>query len=1797
MRKLQNNNAVSNILSYAFTFAIASMLVTSVVVVTNNVIDNKINEVAEIEARNLANYISNAIVEAASIKQAVSESEYQKQIIIPLKLAGKDYFIDVLDDKVVVKTYDGKVSVSSSTYNTNDLGIGVAQTKISGSVGEIIVKADKNDYVYKIDFVAGDKDIHSPVEAGFYKVNNITAASGSFDFGPYKLPIKVENPSSKELVDMPVKIVLNNSNFDYSNCYVSPVESSVDSEDLEDPFTGLGTARSRENTELAYFNAKAFQTDLKVVEEIDPGSSGLIADITLVETNWYLHWKYTEADIVIKINSIGTYDVNDVIPTELSLNGVVKCKNYFVQGSDGFVSFNALDVLENIGTLINNNPYKVFLTGYLEDSGQVYYFTSAEKWIVLKYGDIYVNINGGADYTKIQDAIDAANPYQTIYVHAGVYEELLTINGKSINLTGEYNNVGEYDVEIKSSSVPGLAGIITLTGNFQDFNLIYFKVHSAFSGNEYSQSNGIVLDGCSGASIIKCDFSYNNGNGIKIINGANNNNLIGVRSYSNHGNMEADFYKYYGDGLHISGSTTNNNIVRDSYFYDQSSRKGDGIDIYQAQYNYFYNCISENNYGYNGNGLIIRNGASYNEFYNCKFLSNTGQSSDGIELKSETGDSQHVQYNKFYNCEVAYTSGQHSDGIAIWVDIEEINPQRYPCNNDFYNCDIHHNDGAGVALWSVKKNNFYNCIVNNNCIGFWNMQSNENLIYNCTIHSNHNGLGKDPFFKKTETNGDGIHFDIGSAYNEVYYCKIYNNEGDGINLENRLNLEGETIGNKIKYNSIYQNGCSTCPSKRHGIFLWRNKETEIYYNNIYENAANGIYICHGLATDYVENNKIKYNNIFSNLNDGIHIIGSAYRNDITYNNIYCNGGGVYNPDTSKGVGVYINGTYPRLNRIEKNNFAYQAFKYQSYYYEAGVSHNPDLNKNIWSDNWWNSYRTTSGSLLPPHNGNPGWNTEYRTAGSTSGSNRDTTPLGPTTHEKYRVPDVIWVSNANPSTWYDTQYYKTQDGKVNWHYHTKYIQDAINNSIPGGTIYILSNGASNPYEIDTALQIDKTLKLIGIPGTSSASPIIKMTVPGQNALNITKMNYNGLDTHGYYGGNPDYTIYIDNIQFQTTGKNNGGYGIYIDEDLFDSEIPVGFSETEYVKISNCTLRNNVVGIHCEQQKVIIENCNIYDNDIGINLIKNPIAPTGPSYCVITNCIIHGNNKGLELGTGTSNNNVYNNIFGYHYFKPKILQPRNNYDYDANDSGASNIWHNGYPENLGGAQGNSGGNLWQKYDDSFDTPPAYDYKKGAGQNVLGRDYIVDSPYTQNGVNDQYPLTRKTTNYLPAPSEGSSSYIYIQLPFMIDYWNPYGESVIYVKLSMDAYSEKKLGIYFGAGQQALTEKKIFDLTEFYDDFEGTSLDTNKWVLSVPAPTLGDYGVILNKDRYIISKNTLLSFQINFPDPTPQDNKHEVTEEAYLIEAKIKLNNVEKNEANMILMKQIMDPPCLYMINISKNNILGNSMNFSKIVGGAPSTKDSEDIDFYINDNWLRLRSNVYISKHCMRVTEPVVNEEWNYIADISSYLYDFYSYSLKGKVDFFDYSSLSSAIYTSGTIGLACGFNDNSISSNANAEVDWIRILKIPINEPIVTIGALESKKIFWSPTTQVSAYQSPSDNPYIPQPSLQDYHQGSSGEFIISGLEPGEYSISINKGIYDDTVSSPSMDITVQYDIIDYDLTRQEIKTVELSFSETNNKVFEMKYCSFKKETTSDVKIIFSSQVFTVNSIIIERGYKGIKVVQK
>jgi parallel beta-helix repeat protein len=221
---------------------------------------------------------------------------------------------------------------------------------------------------------------------------------------------------------------------------------------------------------------------------------------------------------------------------------------------------------------------------------------------------IYVDDDGGADYTRIQDAIDNASDGDTIFVYSGFYKENIIVN-KSIILQGEdrnytiidgnktgktvnviVNNVKIFDFTLQNSGHKALDAGINAISNF-----------SSFSGNILVNNGGSGIFSRGENNIISKNNFQNNSNGIKFPSSKNNtitkniimNNVNGIESStSNHNEIKGNNItnNHYGIIFHswynIPGSENNsinyNNIIENDI----------GIYLSQAK----YTSINKNNF-------------------------------------------------------------------------------------------------------------------------------------------------------------------------------------------------------------------------------------------------------------------------------------------------------------------------------------------------------------------------------------------------------------------------------------------------------------------------------------------------------------------------------------------------------------------------------------------------------------------------------------------------------------------------------------------------------------------------------------------------------------------------------------------------------------------------------------------------------------------------------------------------------------------------------------------------------------------------------------------------------------------------------------------------------------------------------------------------------------------------------------------------------------------------------------------------------------------------------------------------
>ena len=194
---------------------------------------------------------------------------------------------------------------------------------------------------------------------------------------------------------------------------------------------------------------------------------------------------------------------------------------------------------------------------------------------------IYVDHNGGADYIRIQDAIDASVVNSTVFVANGTYHETLTI-GKSLTIVGSSRENTTIAYDGKTTNAIDIISI-----NADNCTINCFKIICTKSSTD---TKGIVINSSN--------------------NTVSNNNIL-----------------YNTEGICIEIKSTNNNI-----FQNNITNNKCGIKIkYATFHNYiFYNTISSNNLY----GIFSQTGSRENSI----LWNNISLNQYGIRLKGSTNN-------------------------------------------------------------------------------------------------------------------------------------------------------------------------------------------------------------------------------------------------------------------------------------------------------------------------------------------------------------------------------------------------------------------------------------------------------------------------------------------------------------------------------------------------------------------------------------------------------------------------------------------------------------------------------------------------------------------------------------------------------------------------------------------------------------------------------------------------------------------------------------------------------------------------------------------------------------------------------------------------------------------------------------------------------------------------------------------------------------------------------------------------------------------------------------------------------
>ncbi|WP_094227910.1 lectin like domain-containing protein [Methanolobus psychrotolerans] len=280
---------------------------------------------------------------------------------------------------------------------------------------------------------------------------------------------------------------------------------------------------------------------------------------------------------------------------------------------------------------------------------------------------IIVNNSGSADFTTIDEAIDAASDGDTILIEPGTYSENLALTENNISLlssTGNSEDVhiispdsDEYTIHITADNVTisgvnvsgGYAGIYAYGSNGCNITNCYAMDNSMFGIYLYHSQNNTILN---------CTISNNTFYGLAVMSSANNylaNNLVA-------GNM---FNYAFDDEISAVGTSNTINgkpiyylVDRSDIVLDSSSNAGlvhlincsnitvQDIDIENNHCGFFmYNCtdVSVSNFtaANNGYGMFLLSSGN-----NTIHSSNMSNNVFGVAL---SGSNDNLIYNNYLN--------------------------------------------------------------------------------------------------------------------------------------------------------------------------------------------------------------------------------------------------------------------------------------------------------------------------------------------------------------------------------------------------------------------------------------------------------------------------------------------------------------------------------------------------------------------------------------------------------------------------------------------------------------------------------------------------------------------------------------------------------------------------------------------------------------------------------------------------------------------------------------------------------------------------------------------------------------------------------------------------------------------------------------------------------------------------------------------------------------------------------------------------------------------------------------------
>jgi len=453
---------------------------------------------------------------------------------------------------------------------------------------------------------------------------------------------------------------------------------------------------------------------------------------------------------------------------------------------------------------------------------------------------VTVDDSGGADYTSIQEAINAAYENDTIYVFNGTYCESVHVH-KRVTLIGEGADVVTVraassldDVKVDTDWV-NITGFTVSGGNAGIYLDEVHHCNTSYnivlnSTGSYYGYGGIRLSDSSD-NILMGNTANNNSCGISLCY-SSDNILIG-NNCSDSGN--------YDSGIWLCYSSEN------TLTYNNCSNNGYGIRLDHSSSN---NILVGNTANNNGRGISLDDSGG-NTLTNNLMAGNiwnfriTGDGDSHFDNEIDTTnivDGKTVYYIKSAS-DMTFNSTINADAGTIYC---------IQCNNITIRDLTLTNNGAGVLFWKTYNSEIEDVNVSNNCYGIYLGYSDGNTI------KNNNAV---------DASTDGIRLSHSSS--NIIADNNASNGWIGIEIEEYSNCN--TLENNIG------SGNGFC-----GIFLERSSNN-ILTGNIISNNDYGIFLRGSCNSNMLTGNNASQNNAY-----GIRVHGASNSNTLYHNNLINN---------------------------------------------------------------------------------------------------------------------------------------------------------------------------------------------------------------------------------------------------------------------------------------------------------------------------------------------------------------------------------------------------------------------------------------------------------------------------------------------------------------------------------------------------------------------------------------------------------------------------------------------------------------------------------------------------------------------------------------------------------------------------------------------------------------------------------------------------------------------------------------------------------------------------------------------